>query len=172
MAENVITRKCTVCKIFKSLSEFHKDKSRKYGYRHVCKSCTIIHHQAHKSKERQDCYNNTEAAKISRKKYRQSEKGRKTIIAETSTKKIIHPEQYAARWAVTSAVRSHRLPNVFTLFCRGSLDCYKKSEVYHHHLGYAPEHWLDVMPVCKKCHAKLHQSILSINPPGQYRNSS
>jgi hypothetical protein len=26
----------------------------------------------------------------------------------------------------------------------------------HHHLGYAPEHWLDVIWMCIKCHAKEH----------------
>ena len=30
-----------------------------------------------------------------------------------------------------------------------------KSEA-HHHKGYAPEHWLDVEWLCKKCHAAAH----------------
>lgn len=33
------TKKCSRCKKQKALSEFYKDKSHKYGYRSMCKSC-------------------------------------------------------------------------------------------------------------------------------------
>lgn len=35
-------------------------------------------------------------------------------------------------------------------------DCGEKAEIYHHHLGYARSHWLDVVPLCNSCHRKRH----------------
>jgi hypothetical protein len=29
----------------------------------------------------------------------------------------------------------------------------------HHHLGYAPEHWLDVQWLCRKCHKQVHPEV-------------
>jgi hypothetical protein len=38
----VKTRTCTKCKEAKPFSEFYKDKTRKYGIKHVCKPCYKI----------------------------------------------------------------------------------------------------------------------------------
>lgn len=61
-----------------------------------------------------------------------------------------YPEREAARVKVKTEVQAGRLPKVSTLRC--SACNWKQAKVYHHHLGYAPEHQLDVVPLCHPCH--------------------
>ena len=58
-----------------------------------------------------------------------------------------------AHQAVQRAVVGGQLPAVTTRRCA---HCGVVAEVYHHHNGYAPEHWLDVQPFCRSCHGKVH----------------
>jgi hypothetical protein len=64
--------------------------------------------------------------------------------------------QEAAHRALRLAVRYGRIPRASTLPC---VDCGhvwtpgERRHEYDHHLGYAPEHRLDVQPVCTTCHA-------------------
>ncbi len=60
------------------------------------------------------------------------------------------PERFKARWKVNNAVRDGKLPRIKTLLCA----CGKQAQQYHHHNGYAPEHALDVVPMCRPCHRK------------------
>lgn len=68
---------------------------------------------------------------------------------------IKNPAGYFARLAVRLAVLSGELPPVKTLQC---VNCEEPAVDYHHHRGYAQEHWLDVIPVCRLCHKKLERS--------------
>lgn len=47
-------RVCTICKEYKSFDNYHKAKSRKYGYHNVCKPCKSLSdkksHQKHREK--------------------------------------------------------------------------------------------------------------------------
>jgi hypothetical protein len=45
------------------------------------------------------------------------------------------------------------LPRVRNLQCHY---CGNRAHQYHHHRGYAPEHWLDVVPACRKCDRLQH----------------
>jgi len=49
--------------------------------------------------------------------------------------------------AVGQAIKQGKLPHPTTLKCA---DCGAIATGYDHHLGYAPEHWLDVQPVCDR----------------------
>ena len=49
-----VSKVCTKCKMEKSLTEFHKDKSNKSGYRSSCKTCQNI-----KAKELRQKYSQT-----------------------------------------------------------------------------------------------------------------
>lgn len=66
------------------------------------------------------------------------------------------PDREAAGRAVKYAVKTGRLPHPNTLKCS---DCGhswalgERRHEYDHHLGYAPEHQLDVQAVCTLCHA-------------------
>jgi len=165
MSENIITKQCSRCKKVKPISEFRK-------WRKTCKSCeNMLRVQ----------YGNTEKGKeISRKsskKFRQSEKGKITIrksckkYSLTENGKIhsrnrvkryntSHPERLKAHNATGCAIRAERLPRPSTLKC---LYCPAQAQEYHHP-SYEPEHWLDVEPVCEKCHLKLRQKNEPTNP--------
>lgn len=53
--------------------------------------------------------------------------------------------------AVYRAVRAGKMPHASTLPCK---ECGNPAREYHHHNGYAREHWLDVIPLCIPCHVK------------------
>lgn len=58
-----------------------------------------------------------------------------------------------AHAAVYKAVRAGRLAPVNTLICTF---CENQAKEYHHYLGYERENYLNVIPLCKKCHADIH----------------
>lgn len=61
----------------------------------------------------------------------------------------IHKDKRHAHSAVSRAVKRGKLPAANTQKCHY---CPGIAKEYHHHNGYDKEHWLDVLPVCKKCH--------------------
>lgn len=134
---------CCICKETKPLTEFYKAQSRKDGHQTSCKIC---------SKK----YRQSEISKIAKKRYDQSEKGK--IIHKIAQKhfRIRHPERRKAMDAVKIAVRAGKLPHSDTLQCHY---CGVQAEQYHHYLGYAPQHYLDVVPACRKCDRKDHLKI-------------
>lgn len=98
-------------------------------------------------------YRRTERNKQSQKAYAQTPKGkanRRKCGRKTAQK---YPERNRARDAIKYAVRKGRLPRVRTQKCQM---CEKTAQVYHHYLGYAIEHRLDVIPLCYIHHKSLH----------------
>ena len=63
-----------------------------------------------------------------------------------------------AHHAVEAAVRTGKLARPDTCESCGATG---KIEA-HHHLGYEPEHWLDVQWLCQLCHARQHRTVLAI----------
>jgi hypothetical protein len=63
-------------------------------------------------------------------------------------------EKTIAIEAVRTAIRRKRLIAPKYLPC---LDCGKQARVYHHHLGYARAHVLDIHALCYSCHKYRHQ---------------
>jgi hypothetical protein len=105
-----------------------KSKDTQKRYQHSEKG-KIVHHQASLR------YIRTEKGKVAARRWR-----------------INHPEKVKANVVVNSAVRASKLPRPDTLPCHY---CTAQAKDYHHHKGYAPEHWLDVVPVCIICHKNL-----------------
>lgn len=173
MAEIIISKRCSKCKVIKAISEFHRESRRKDGHRASCKICDKQYQQSETAKESQKRtsrkYRQTEKGKEVhrksyrkwaksekgknwKKKYRQTEKGK---ISRRKYAKIFsaqHPNQDKAHKAVKKAIKDGRLPKVGSLKCHY---CPTTAEEYHHHKGYAPEHWLDVIPACIDCHNHL-----------------
>lgn len=58
-----------------------------------------------------------------------------------------------AHYAVASAVARGQMLAATSLACA---QCGGRARQYHHHLGYAPEHRLAVIPLCSSCHTKAH----------------
>jgi len=128
------TKQCSKCKKIKPLSEFRKQKDCKDGYRPNCKSCESI----------------------SEKKYRQTDKGRAYHKARKRRFNALNPNQVKAVNAINNAITAGKLPRPNTKLC---YYCPKPAQQYHHWHGYEKEHWLDVVPVCRKCHHKCDRKI-------------
>lgn len=135
---------CTKCKQTKPLSEFHKDRSTKDNHRPDCKICSL---------KRIKEYSQTERGKAAHKRYYQSKKGKITRRTAQRRFRILHPEFQKAEDAVKSAIRAGKMPRPDSLKC---LLCGEPAKQYHHHKSYAPEHQLNVIPVCQDCHKKVH----------------
>lgn len=168
MAEQIISKKCSRCKEIKPISEFSKSLKEKDGRQTYCKLCQKkyahskkgktahkYYHQSKKGKARHKRYKKSEKGRQSNKKYNQSKKGRITRNKAKQTYLVRNPEYNKAISAVNIAVRNGELPRANTLQCHY---CPAKAKEYHHHKGYAPEHWLDVVPVCVLCHSKTRLS--------------
>lgn len=115
------------------LTEFHKDKQKVDGRISQCKQCC--------------------RARVT--EYRKTEHGRKkkaAWCAEDKRKNGV-TNKMLARYLVNKAISRGDLPRPISLPCS---ECGQSAKEYHHHLGYEPEHYMDVIPVCVLCHAKLH----------------
>lgn len=67
--------------------------------------------------------------------------------------KARNPDKRAAHTAVSNAIKLGKLAAIQTQSCR---ECGKRA-LHYHHWSYAPEHQLDVIPLCGKCHKKVHR---------------
>lgn len=97
-------------------------------------------------------YRQSEKGKDAYKRFNKSEKGKSNY----KRYRIRHPERRKARHAVNHAIEASKLPQPDTLLCHY---CPKPAQQYHHWHGYAPKHWLDVVPVCTDCHRKHPNSL-------------
>ena len=163
MSEQIITKFCNKCKTEKPTSEFYPRKDRPGGFRPWCKDCCKKDNISNKSRKRKKIYKQSEKGKIAEKHYITSEKGRETrrklrhrinLSAKGIARRKAYQQtnKYKARLKVCGAVLAGKLPNIKTQTCK----CGKQAEHYHHHHGYAPEHFLDVVPLCQDCHFAIH----------------
>ena len=156
MPETTITKTCRTCKQNKPIFEFNKAPGNRDGYNNQCKICDRQRGKEYRKTERGKqihrkavrCYSKTEKNKALQKRYRQSKKGQ---TARKHYKKN-YPERAKASNKVLTAIRNGILSRIKTLRCA----CGNQAHHYHHHKGYAKKHWLDVIPVCAKCHNKAH----------------
>ena len=130
------------------------DKGKEAGRKYARK-----YQQTKKSKAYQKQFRQIEVGIATRK--RASAKFHKTEKHKKAYKKycIKNPEKRHAKNAVNYAVISGKLPRPDTLLCHY---CPKPAQQYHHHKGYAKEHWLDVVPVCIRCHYNLHNQLMML----------
>ena len=161
MPETIITKICPKCKNIKSLLEFCKCSSHKDGYQSWCKTCmkknNSSYQKSEKGKQAQRRYeqNHVEQIKQHRKQYKQSENGKQICLQNVKRYQKRNPDKRRAHQKVNNVIQVGRLPRPNILQC---YYCPEKAEQYHHHLGYKPEHWLDVIPVCIDCHKKIHRN--------------
>lgn len=130
-----LTKHCSKCQEHLSVSEFHKNRTRKSGLQSWCKRCWKRYNRSAVRKKYFSSELGLAAGRRGNKKYRQR-----------------HPDREKARTAISNAIQSGKLPQARTLKC---LHCGKRAKEYHHHLGYSPQHWLDVVALCKRCHGVL-----------------
>ena len=159
---------CTKCKDIKPLDEFYNNKTRPYGKTDWCDSCTKEHRntsefRAHqrkyrikpevKAKEKE--YYKTTNYKMSQQRYKTSPKGRVVAKRQDKRREDLHPEKRKAKDFVHNMVRAGVLPQINTQKCK---HCGNRADHYHH-WSYLPEHWIEVIPLCKQCHVNLHQGL-------------
>ena len=161
MSEIIISKRCSTCKQTKPITKFYKCRNTKDGHHNQCKICRSNSSKKYwrigKGKTTYERYSQNEKVKVNRRKarrkYIKTEKGKAT----TKRYKQNHSERTKAQIALSNAVRDGKLAPITTLQCSY---CPKQAEQYHHHRGYAPEHWLDFIPACFSCHRAIPYLIV------------
>ena len=92
----------------------------------------------------------TEKYQATLKHYYQSEKCK----SMSKRRYIRYPERFKAKQAVNYVVIINKIPHIKTRRC---YFCFEQAQEYHHYKGYEHIFWLDVIPVCIKCHIKIHR---------------
>jgi len=124
------TKACTTCGETKELIEFSKRRELKSGFHSRCKACSNA--------------------------YRREYAKTKSYI-HSRTKSLLNyeknnPDKLKARSAVHNAVARGALKKTACI----ARECGSEKVHAHHYLGYKPEHWLDILWLCQKHHARTH----------------
>jgi len=90
------------------------------------------------------------------------QKNREQIEEKRRIRRKVDPVKTYARNAVEKAVREGIMPRVNTLKCQ---NCENQAEHYHHE-SYDKSRWFDVIPLCAKCHKRVHAGIVSLKEGG------
>ena len=125
-----IEKPCMKCGKIQSFDQFYK--TLRYGRDYWLPSC-------------KECHRAMVAV------YRKTLEGKAAQRRADVVRRGRHPLQMRARNAVNHEVLMSRLLRPDALVCAY---CTEPAVEYHHHNGYAPEHSLDVVAVCRPCHLK------------------
>jgi len=155
-------KKCTKCGNKKPHKQFSKNKNSKDGLHAWCKNCCREYNQSKKGKAAQSRYYKSKKGNAKRANYRNSESGRannrrhaKTKKGKATSRKAMkawtkrNPERRTAPYLVRNEIKAGRMPHPTALVCY----CGASAEQYHHPDYSKP---LDVVAVCKPCHASIH----------------
>lgn len=151
-------KKCNKCGQEKPLSKFHRQKDSKDGYRNDCGECHNEMTRAWKRANRghvaeyNRAWREANPERVTELRREWNSANPEKVAKMKRVYQIRNPQKYAARKAVTYATQSGKMPPAKDLDCT---ECGGQAQEYHHHKGYDDEHWLDVIPVCKKCHVEL-----------------
>lgn len=175
-------KKCTKCGETKMLTEFVKHKSYKDGYYSRCKSCSYasekewrINNQEKKREMRRRYRENNrehiremdreyyienhekmlEKAKVSQKKYHETEKGKSNLHKHNKLSRSRNPEKARARSLLSNAICDGKIirPSACSL-----CGC-DKFVIEAHHPDYSKPY--DVIWLCRSCHGIVHRKIKS-----------
>jgi len=159
MSETIKTKTCPKCKENLLVTEFTKRSAPRTGLRGWCKGCeyknTKQYRQTTNGKSAIKKYNQSEKGKQNRTLWMQTEKGKQYVSINNKIHRRRYPQKRKAARLVGYAIYIGKLIPQAECRCK----CGKQAEHYHHYLGYAPENWLDVVPVCQPCHRKLHLEL-------------
>lgn len=175
------TKHCTICNCDVPLDLMVKNSRSKDGYGYRCKPCHRIiskrsveanpesrkaacakyyrtHKEAHNARVRDWQRRHPETVKAIAERHKP--KGvetsrayrRRTGLEQLREQRRRYPERFKARNKVNNSVAKGIMPRAKTLPCSR---CGAPATEYHHHNGYDYDHWLDVVPVCRPCHAVL-----------------
>jgi len=100
-------------------------------------------------------YEQSSKCKATKKRYRHTEKGKAIARIQGKRRYSRNPNPFKAVQAVKEAIVHGKLLPLCSLRC---LYCDEQAEQYHHYIDHEPEHWLDVVPTCKKCHLQIRST--------------
>jgi hypothetical protein len=143
-------KQCTKCKQLKPKTpdyfyRYTKASKRGDGLYPSCKVCKDSYRKTPKGRE--------VVLRKTEKWRRTTEAGKRYQKAKQQRKYKRYPEKNKARNSVAGAIKNGKLLPVIECTCSM---CEKQAEDYHH-WTYEQEHWLDVIPLCRQCHNKLHR---------------
>ena len=134
---------CSSCGVAKDLTEFQVRKASKDGLTASCKACLKIRdaekHQKFRDKRLEGM-----------KAYARSDKGKMVLRTARRKNNSLYPERYAAKNAVSNAVRDGRLVKPEACWY-----CGKGGRIEGHHADYSRP--LDVIWLCVECHKEVHR---------------
>lgn len=172
MPANIINKRCSQCKKYKSYSKFYSRNNSSDGFRYECKACGLEEQRRFQSSDRgreyMREYMSRPSSRRKSKEYRRSKKGKEVHRQSKLRQYKLYPEKLKAKRAVNHAVETGKLIPIRKRQC----ECGSKAENYHHYKGYEKKYWLSVIPVCRPCHqiahahphsAKFH--LASLAPP-------
>jgi len=149
-------KRCSQCKQWKSLSEFSRNKKESDGLRYSCKQCDREYNNKKYASSETHRTTLIEVAKVWRKnnKHKANQHQRKWLHSSKGRAFLDRNKQrLRAKKVVSDATRKGLLPKVSTIKCK---KCSEYAQEYHHYNGYEPQHYLDVIPLCRKCHRIVH----------------
>ena len=136
------SKPCNKCGEVLDLTLFHVNKRLPGGRVGICKECRNIANRTYSAANAEKEAARARAkAKLPHNRARQLDYNRK------------NPEKYAAHKALTIALRRGELAPASACQCA---DCNSKVAQTLHHHSYHPDHWLDVIPLCRSCHGIRH----------------
>lgn len=173
---------CPQCKTLKNENEFGRDKHTKSGLRCWCKTCSTAKTRAYekttagqkskakyhssekyrqRTREQGRRFRRGEKYRVIKRRYNQSEKGKKQ--ANLTYERAKESGKLKARKHLNDAIYAGKFPPAknFPCFFSGP-ECSIKMD-YHHFKGYSPEHYFDVVPLCRRHHKMVDDGKLPLN---------
>lgn len=158
-------KQCSTCKLVKPIGEYGVYANNPDGLKYQCKKCELKYRITPSARASQKKYKQSERAHLAYEKYKadgrkakhdkkylQTTKGKARMAHAQRKYRARNWQKNRARGAVNDAIRRGDLPKASSAAC----ECNAQAACYHHHKGYEPEHWLDVIPLCQECHLKHH----------------
>lgn len=159
------TKTCSGCGEIKRLGEFPKHPRCTDGHEGRCKECRNAYSREYRTNnpDKAKSYSQTRSLE-QRMLYRETARPKEALRRQQPKYKEKHkqrarqfhaenPEIKKAQDEVWKRVRSGKMPRAASLQCE---HCGAQAASYHHHLGYEPGHWFDVIPLCLSCHSIAH----------------
>ena len=137
-----LQKRCASCLKYKDFDYFSKDKQQKHDLKPYCKFCVSVRGRRYITKNREKTKRLAQLSYQRNKKYYSTKS--KIIVASKSNK-------YKAGYALRNAVRLGKIK-------RGVCNvCGSPKTDGHHHKGYSPENWLNVVWLCRQHHVLLEK---------------
>jgi hypothetical protein len=136
-----MTKVCNGCGIEKPTTDYYRRNARKQKIQSRCKACTALYDAARRARI-------VEAERLRLRKRREEEVRTGKAKEKYALAVKRNPQHYAARYAVSTAIRCGKLVKAPCVECG-------EPKVQAHHLDYSKA--LDVVWLCMKHHRDLHR---------------